>query len=453
MNYTICLHKWLIFRYCDDMNSRAAAAKIILHVIVEKHSLDSAFLTFPLTSYTNVDQRFIHELCYGALRWYEQLLYVSNLLLHKPLERKHYDVLCVLLIGLYQLMHLDIPPYAAISSTVDAVKTLKKPWASGLINKLLRLFLEKKSKLFEKIHQAASAQYSHPDWLIQKIKKDWPKHWEALLMANNIPAPMVIRINPQQTTVLEYQHALQASNIIAEPISGLPFALQLQHPVRVNELPNFFNGACYVQDQAGQYTALLLELEKNQIILDACAAPGSKMTDILLTEPGIKQLVALDKNPERLGKIKENVTRLQLSHQNIRLILADATKPTTWWSGETFDRILVDAPCSATGVIRRHPDIKLLREETDIREQAKQQYALLNALWPLLKPQGLLLYSTCSVLQEENDGIIGAFLKKNGDAESRSLTISVGIKLTWGHQILPTSNGPDGFYYALLKKK
>src|SRR3990167_1256020 len=435
------------------MNSRAAAAKIILHVIGKKQSLDQAFLQTPLTAYRAVDRRFIHELCYGTLRWYEPLIAISHRLLHKPLEEKHHDVLCVLLIGLYQLMRLEIPEYAVISSTVDAVKTLKKPWAAGLINKLLRLFLQQKKSLLEIIEQEPALKYAHPTWLVKKIQHDWPQQWQTLLTANHVQAPMVIRVNPQYATRTDYQKALQKVNIVTTSHPDLPFALQLQQPVNVHELPDFEKGACYVQDQAGQYTPLLLQLAKNQIVLDACAAPGSKMTDILLTEPELKQFVALDKSPERLAKIKENITRMQLSHPNVQLILADAIHPHAWWRGEKFDRILIAAPCSATGVIRRHPDIKILRQESDIHEQAKQQYALLNALWPLLKANGLLLYSTCSVLFEENENVIATFLRKNTDAHPVPIHLSTAISLPLGCQILPTINGPDGFYYALLRKK
>lgn len=435
------------------MNSRATAAKIINQVVSENRSLDYAFAATPLTHFKSEDQRFIHELCFGTLRWYHQLLAISNQLLHKPLAQKHADVLCVLLIGLYQLIHLKTPNYAAISSTVDAVKGLKKPWASGLVNKLLRLYLQTQTALDEWVSKDPALKYSHPVWLVKQIQTDWPEHWQAILNANNGQAPFVIRVNPQQTNITSYQAALQSVNIHAELIEGLPYALKLQEHVKVSELPEFKQGACYIQDQAGQYTGSLLQLQKGQNLLDACAAPGSKTTDILITEPELKQLVALDKSPERLAKIKENVDRLQLPHQNVRLILADATHTKTWWTGEPFDRILVDAPCSATGVIRRHPDIKLLRQQTDSKEQAKQQYALLYALWPLLKPNGLLLYSTCSILREENEHVIKTFLQQHADATTIPITIHSSIPLTFGCQLLPTINGGDGFYYALLQKK
>jgi 16S rRNA (cytosine967-C5)-methyltransferase len=433
------------------MNSRALAAKIITQVISHTSRLDAALQTAKSNAKPE-DHKFIQELCYGTLRWYSRLQAIANQLLHKSLSAKDQDVNNLLLVGLYQLIYLQTPAYAAISATVDGARDLKKSWATGLINKLLRLFLQKNTQILDSVDKKSEYQYAHPNWLLQKIKLAWPQHWEQILNANNTPAPMTLRVNPKKIQREEYLKLLTEKNINAKALIDLPYAIQLTDAVPVHELPGFSEGFCYVQDQSGQYASQLLNLKNGLHVLDACAAPGSKTTDILAS-CDLEKFVAIEKNPERLARIEENIRRLQLNEKSLQLITADSTEVKKWWDKQLFDRILIDAPCSATGVIRRHPDIKHLRQQKDIAEQAKLQRQLLETLWPTLKSGGLLLYSTCSVLPDENENVISAFLQKNLDAESVLITISDAINLKRGLQILPTIAGPDGFYYCLIRKK
>lgn len=413
-------------------NTRTTAAKIINKVITRNQSLNDALSEKKLSNLGNQDQRFIYNLCYGTIRWYFQLLEISEQLLYKALPKKHYDVLCILLIGLYEIIHLKTPDYAAISETVNAVKAIKKSWAAGLINKNLRIFCDKRESLLSKTNP-----YAHPAWLIEHLKQDWPKHWQSILEANNTQAPITLRINPQFNTKPQYLEKLKENKIAAHSLENLSFGIQIESPVSIESLPGFNAGWCYIQDEAGQHAASLLDLKANMTVLDACCAPGSKTTDILLTQPDLKLLLAVDKDPQRLEKVGENIKRLKIKTTSLEIIATDATQI----KDKEFDRILLDAPCSATGIIRRHPDIKILRQKSDIANQVKQQQKLLSCLWPLLKPDGLLLYSSCSILKDENENNIQWFLKQNQNAE-----------LKYQKQIFPQINGHDGFFYALLRK-
>lgn len=433
------------------MNTRAVAAKIVNLVAVEHRSLDQAFSMVELHKYPDRDQSFIRNLSFGTIRWYLRLKPLSELLLHKPLPKAHRDVEAILLVGLYQLIDLDTPHYAAVSETVDAAKTIRKKWATGLINKILHLFLEKKTELLPQLDKNPQSQFALPGWLVEKIQKDWPTESAEILTASNIPAPMTLRINPQQTTREKYLELLSSQEITALPLASLPYALTLAEPTSVSRLPGFNEGSCYVQDEAGQYASRLLQLEPQLRVLDACAAPGSKMTDILLTEPDL-HLIAVDKDQERLNHIVENLQRLRIPTETIQLICADIFDLNSWWDGKLFDRILLDAPCSATGVIRRHPDIKLLRKKQDISQQAELQQRMLTTLWPLLKKDGILLYSTCSILKEENQNNVDKFLKSQSNAQLYSQATGDIHKKTTGWQLFPRGNGNDGFYYATLKK-
>ncbi len=434
------------------MSARATATQIIHQVLSKRSSLDAVIFNTDLSRFSEKDQRFIRELCFGTLRYYYRLEPISKQLLHKPIPEKHLDVFCLLLIGLYQIIYLRTPTYAAISATVEAAKKLKKNWATGLLNKTLRVFCDKQDEILIEVDKDPGAKYAHPQWLTGKIKKAWPDHWQQILTANNHQAPMAIRTNPALTTTQDYLALLTKAGIEAELINSLPFAIQLKSPCAVNQLPSFDKGYCYIQDAAGQYVAPLLQLAPHMRVLDACAAPGSKTTDIASTEPQLEKLVAIDVDKNRVQKIKENIDRLQLSEHKIQLISANAVEIDSWWDKKPFDRIIIDAPCSATGVIRRHPDIKLLRLPEDIENQAKLQFDLLNNLWALLKPDGLLLYTTCSILREENEKNIDAFLNKHLDAKVCPISVPNAIPLKHGVQLLPTANGPDGFYYALLSK-
>ena len=427
------------------MNPRAQAALIVKQVITQRRSLQGANIVHD-------ERALIQELVYGTLRYYYRLEVIAKQLLLSPLKAKHHDLFALLLVGLYQLLYMDIPAYAAVSETVSAVKSIKKPWASKLLNKTLRRFLKEKEKLIELANKDLPSRYAHPAWFIDALKKAWPTQWQTILEANNSRPPMVLRVNTQQISRADYLALLTANNIAATAIFDLPNAIQLEKSVPVKQLPKFNKGFVYIQDTAGQYAAQLLNLKPKQRVLDACAAPGSKTTSILETVRNLQALIAIDNDPQRIVKIKENIKRLGLPAERVNLITADATAIKKWWDGKLFDRILLDAPCSATGIIRRHPDIKILRQASDLPQHAAQQTTLLNALWPLLKKDGLLLYSTCSILPVENETIIAKFMSAHDNVTIVPIAMADSLELAYGRQLLPKIDSHDGFYYALLQK-
>lgn len=432
------------------ISPRAAAAKILKEVIDEQRSLSAVLPKYLEKFQKPQDRAFTQELCFGVLRWYFQLTPVAQKILHSPLKTKDHDIFYLLLIGLYQLAQLNMPDYAAVSETVNAARDLKKPWAAGLLNKLLRVFLTHKENFLAANNQTESRKYAHPDWLIDMIKTAWPSQWTAILTANNEHPPMTLRINTQKISRENYSQQLTDHHIEHILLENSPEAIQLSNPVPISELPGFSKGFCYIQDASGQYAAHLLDVEKDHLVLDACAAPGSKTTHILTLQPHLKKIIAIDQDRARLALVKDNVIRLGLNKNLIELIATDAAQ-TSWFKGEKFDRILLDAPCSATGIIRRHPDIKLLRKASDITQYPEKQLTLLNALWPLLKENGILLYSTCSILPAENDAVITQFLQSQKNASTVPITLKNAINTHHGQQLLPENN-QDGFYYAKLKK-
>jgi 16S rRNA (cytosine967-C5)-methyltransferase len=422
------------------MNSRAIAAQILAAVIQQKRSLNTA-LAERLADYSSAQDRgFIQELSYGVLRWYWQLNEITKHLLDHPLKIKDIDIQALLLIGIYQLLHLQTPPHAAIHETVQAARELNKTWATKLINGVLRRFQREQKELLAKIELIPAAHYAHSSWLFDAVQHAWPHNWETIVTANNQYPPMTLRVNCLQQTREKYLQLLAEKNIAASPAQHTTYGITLAEPCDISQLPSFAEGMVSVQDGAAQLAAELLELAPGQRVLDACAAPGGKTAHILEMEPNLDQLVVIDVAAERLNKVRENLKRLKL-HPHPIVICADAAQPAQWWDGQLFDRILLDAPCSATGVIRRHPDIKLLRRPEDIAQLVTLQEKLLNALWPLLKPGGLLLYATCSVLPQENNLQLEKFLAEHTDA-----TLSIR------RQILPEVGGMDGFYYGRIIK-
>ena len=434
------------------MKPRNTIIKVLFEVTQNQRSM-SLLLSEMLSPETDSrDRGFIKDACFGVLRWYYRLKCIESELLHTPLKQKDNDISCLILLGLYQLLFSDTPDYAVVSEAVSTCKDLKKPWASSLVNKILREFIRNKKSILEKIDKEQTCLFAHPAWFVARLKKAWPNQWEAILKANNQKPPLTLRVNQQKTSRDDFLNLLKTKNILAKPLEALANGITLDQPIPIKDIPSFEDGFCSVQDASGQFAATLLDLKAGQRVLDACAAPGSKTSHILETESKLSKLVIMDKDAERFKKVKENILRLGLDHSFTQLVLADAAHTRLWWDGEPFDRILLDAPCSATGVIRRHPDIKLLRKDSDIDRQAQLQMLLLLALWKLLKPKGKLLYSTCSVLPEENEQIISSFLAHNNNAKLASIELPCGVKRKAGWQILPSENGPDGFYYCLLTK-
>jgi len=432
----------------QKQSARATAARVIAEVVQKKHSLN-AVLTANLPLLPESERSLCQQLCYGVLRWHPQLDAISQQLLSKALKAKDADIAALLLCGLYQLRDLRIPSHAAISETVNATKTLGKQWAKGLINASLRNYQRQSEDINNKLQQSDSALYAHPDWLIQSFKQDWPDNWQAILNANNQQPPMMLRVNQQKATRQDYLTQLIDADIPANEINDCPEGILLEKPCDVYQLPGFTEGHVSVQDGAAQQVASLLDLKPALRILDACAAPGGKTCHILEHAPD-NDVIALDIAANRLKQIEQNTDRLEL---NATLIASDAADTDKWWDGTLFDRILIDAPCSGTGVIRRHPDIKLLRRADDIASLAEQQQHLLNTLWPLLKPDGLLVYTTCSALKQENEQQVANFLQQHPEAQEIEASPAPAQRRPFGYQRLPGDDDLDGFYYACLRHR
>lgn len=429
----------------DD--ARSAAAKVIDQVLSEGRSLAGA-LPPALASVPPADRGLTQELCYGTLRWAPRLEALAGKLLDKPLRARDSDVHALLLVGLYQLLYLSVPPHAAVSLTVEATARLKKDWARGLLNGVLRRLQREQEELLAAVDTSEAAALAHPAWLLARFEQDWPQQWRDIAGANNERPPMTLRVNRRHGSREQYLERLHQAGIDAVAAPHAPDAITLDGAVGVERLPGFAAGDVSVQDAAAQLAAGLLQLAPGQRVLDACAAPGGKTGHMLETCPDI-ELLALDSEAERLQRVAENLTRLQLKAE---LRAGDAGDPPAWWDGRLFDRILLDAPCSGSGVIRRHPDIKTLRRPEDITALAAQQARLLHALWPLLAPGGILVYATCSILTAENAGQVTAFLRDGAQAAELPITAAWGQATAAGRQILPGENGMDGFYYAALRK-
>lgn len=433
------------------MNPRLAAIKTLQSVIEQGHNLPDALNHFNLSDNPPLTQ----AMCYGVVRHFHRLEFISTQLINKPLRKKDHDIHLLVLLGIYQLNDMNIPDHAVVSETVKICKLLKKDWARNFVNGVLRQFQRQQDQLNEDAESNIEACYSHPQWLINEIKKSWPNHWQTILNANNQQPPMTLRVNRLKTTRDAYHEQLMQAGFSSQTNVHAIDALNLDEPCDVKNLPGFEQGTCSVQDASAQLAALLLDVQPGETVLDACAAPGGKTAHILESQPQIKKLVALDIDDNRLQSIHENLERLDL---NAEILRGDAAIPDNWWNGEHFDRILLDAPCSATGVIRRHPDIKLLRRAEDIAQLVKIQRQILDQLWPLLKPGGMLIYATCSVLQQENTQQIEKLLERQSDAKLVQIEAGWGIQTSAGQQILPGVNQPDvfgmdGFFYAQLYKQ
>lgn len=426
---------------------RAQAAQAI-YDICEKDKLLDAVMQSCKEQLAD-DKAWFQELIYGTLRWYDRLQVISKELLQKPFKKKDGDVQALLLLGLYQLLYMRIKDHAVLNTTVAAAELLKKPWAKNVLNACLRRFIREQQTIIAASERSPEAQYSHPQWLLQRLQSDWPADWQDIVDSNNQRAPMALRVNSMKISREGYIQKLHEAGLQADIIENTDSGLLLKEAVNVEQLPGFASGLVSVQDSSAQLTVSFLDLSTHQQVLDACAAPGGKTAHILEHTNNQCQLTAIEISKKRYARLQENLHRLELK---ARLIQGDATQPNDWWDGTMVDRILLDAPCSATGVIRRHPDIKRHRKPEDIESLRQQQARLLDALWPLLKPGGKLLYVTCSVLTAENEDVISHFLARQGDVKVLSLTLSWAIQKQVGLQILPGTKDSDGFYYALLQK-
>ena len=438
--------------------TRARAAEAVDAVVAQGRSLDAA-LSDAEKSIKPSERGLLRALCYGTLRFHWRIRSKLGVLLDRPLKAQDSIIESLIAVGIYQLTDTRIPDHAAVSMTVEASRVLRRPKYASVINAVLRNFLRK--NLAADAPGDDEARYSHPAWLLERLQRDWPDHWLEIVEAGNRQAPMWLRVNIGRLSRDEYLDALNETDRSADEtpsnqvIAGFDQAVKLAEPRPVGELPGFFDGQVSVQDAAAQLAAPWLLHGGGTRILDACAAPGGKAGHLLELAGPEADLTAVDLDESRLTKVRENLARLGL---NATVLAADASKPDEWWNKNQFDRILLDAPCSASGVIRRHPDIKLNRRAEDIAALARSQQVYLRTLWPLLKASGRLLYVTCSVLTEENDAVIREFLESHDDAREDDALLNNNIRdlmqrKTCGYQILPGSQDLDGFYFACLEKR
>ena len=426
-----------------SINLRSLAAQAIEQVIEKGQSL-SVVLPPLQNKVVDKDKALLQELCFGVLRTLPQLEWLVSKLMSRPMTGKQRTVHYLILVGLYQLIHTRIPPHAALAETVEGAVVIKRQQFKGLINGVLRQFQRQQEALLAEA-QTQESRYLHPAWLLQRLRKAWPEQWQDIVAANNQRPPMWLRVNRQHHSRDEWLKLLNESGIEGHTHTRYPDAVRLETAVPVSALPGFEQGWVTVQDASAQGCVQLLEPQNGETILDLCAAPGGKTTHILEAAPQAKVL-AVDVDAGRIKRVYENLSRLNMQAD---VKVGDGRHPEQWCGEQQFDRILLDAPCSATGVIRRHPDIKWLRRDADIGELATLQSDILKAIWPHLKRGGTLLYATCSVLPEENSEQVAAFLSCTPDAE----LVETGDAAHPGLQNLPAADEGDGFYYAKIIKQ
>ncbi|MCG8010151.1 MAG: 16S rRNA (cytosine(967)-C(5))-methyltransferase RsmB [Candidatus Thiodiazotropha weberae] len=429
-------------------NPRSASARVIEDVL-SGHSLSESIPKHSAEITDPRDSGLVQEIAYGVMRNFMQLDALSRRLLSKPLKSRDRDVAALILIGLYQLLYLRVADHAAVHETAGAAKPLGKKWAVGLINGVLRNFQRQQESLLKAIADQPEVAYDMPLWLLDILREQWPDEWPSRVRALNQRPPMSLRVNLAKASLADYQQRLQEMGIVAEIIPYIESGLTLQQPMDVTRLPGFEQGWVSVQDGAAQLAAELLDPQPGEHVLDACAAPGGKSCHILERQPTVR-LTAVDLSAERLQRVEENLTRLD---QQAEVVVGDAAHPQGDWAERQYDRILLDVPCSATGVIRRHPDIKQLRRASDIPALVKLQGEILSAVWPLLKVGGRMLYVTCSILADENHRQLSRFLAEQPDAQVLPLEVEWGEASDLGRQILPGVDGMDGFFYAALVKQ
>ena len=427
---------------------RAAAARALAPVIAQQGSLAN------LDEHSVVarDRSLLKELCFGTCRQLPRLEALANNLLKQPFKKRDSDIHALLLVGIYQLLYMRIPAHAAVGETAGAARLLGKEWATRVLNGCLRRLQRESEELQATVDKDESVALAHPRWLLDALRDAWPEQWRSIVDANNQPGPMTLRVNQHHNDREAYLERLVEQGLSGELCTHAPDGITLNVPCDVTSLPGFAEGHVSVQDEAAQLCAALLgpilAPRHGAQVLDACSAPGGKTAHLL--EQFDIALTALDSDNQRLSRVEDTLSRLGLTAD---LQHADATQR-DWWNGTPFEAILLDAPCSGTGVIRRHPDIKTLRRKEDIRKLAKLQQQLLDNLWPLLREGGTLLYATCSVLLEENAKQIDAFLARTPDARVTTPSdVAWGVESGHGRQLFPEAGRHDGFFYARLEKR
>jgi 16S rRNA (cytosine967-C5)-methyltransferase len=429
------------------MNARDISVSVLSEVIRNKWHLDDVLARSLKEVKDKREIKLAQELCYGVMRWYEQLLFITNYLINKPV--KEVQLKTVILTGLYQLKFLRVPDHAAISESVELTKRFDMAWAGNFVNAVLRRYQRDHELIDSEIKKSAVANYAHPEWMLNKFSMQWPDHWQDIVYSNNSYPPMHLRLNLSWKNKQDYSALLNEQGIAHISSDMAETVVSLVNPMDVEEIPGFSQGHVTVQDAAAQLAAPLMDLRPGQRILDACAAPGGKTGHILELAGEHCKLVAVEIDNRRAELLRNTLNRI---HKQADIIIADITRTSDWWDGKLFDRILLDAPCSATGVIRRHPDIKYLRSPGQLQSFCDNQNKMLAALWPLLKPGGRLVYCTCSVFLEESDERIEAFINEYDDAELLPVHTNWGVISCFGRHTIPGHNDSDGFYYSVLTK-
>ena len=428
-------------------DTRALAAKGLAEVAMRGASLRDVMERYAPRLSDSRDRALLMALLSEGARWWLRFDAAIDGLLEKSLRHKDPAVHALLVIGLVQLEILELQDYAAVAATVEAVRALQRPQLAGLVNAVLRRWQRERETLIAGLDAKPQTRHAHPAWLAAALQRDWPAQAEAVMAADNREPPLMLRVNRQRGGRDVLIEQLRAAGYTAESHPWLSDALTLPHSVDVTRMPGFEDGLFAVQDGAAQVAADLADLHDGLRVLDACAAPGGKACHLL--ERADIDLTALEMDAGRAERIRQNLMRLRL---NAKIVIGDGGAPKAWWHGQPFDRILIDAPCSATGVLRRRPDVRLHRRESDIAAMHAQQRRILSALWPLLAPGGRMVYITCSVLRAENEAIVTELLGEQPDAHAVPFTLPAGQAATVGWQILPGDGDLDGMYYAVLEK-
>ena len=444
---------WLVSALAEQSTDiRLQAVQITTRLLMDGSSLGE-LLPLAQEKLSARDAAHLQELVFGVTRWSGRLDCELGMLLKKPLRRKDTDVNVVLWLALYEIQYMRSPDYAVVNAYADLTSKLRKKWAKSLVNGVLRQFLREQTDITSKADSTDAGRTSLPEWMLRQLRTDWPEHVEDIVRAGNKKAPLVLRVNRAQGTRAQYRQQLEVafadSDFICHDGDLAKDSLILETPVRIKKLPGFEQGLFSVQDSAAQLAAELVAPQAGQKILDACAAPGGKTCHLLELQANC-QVTAVDNSEKRLQRVRENLNRLKL---DARCVCADVAELDSWWDLKLYDAVLLDAPCSALGVLRRHPDIRLLRRETDIEGLLEQQKRLLASLWQTVKPGGKLVYATCSILQRENEQQMIDFLAENNNASEQPIEAEWGLARTVGRQILPGQHEADGFYYAIINKK
>ncbi|RDS84119.1 16S rRNA (cytosine(967)-C(5))-methyltransferase RsmB [Dyella psychrodurans] len=429
-------------------DTRALAAQALADVALRGMSLREAMEQRAPKLSDPRDRALLMALLSDGARWWLRFDAALDHLLDKPLRRKEPEVHALLVLGLVQLEILELQDYAAVAATVEATRALHRPRLSGLVNAILRRWQRERENLLAQLDANAETRHAMPRWLADVIRADWPQQVDAVLADSNREPPLMLRANRRRATRDTVVDALRNAGYGADAHPWLSDAIVLPHSSDVTRMPGFTQGWFAVQDGAAQVAADLADVRDGQRVLDACAAPGGKACHLL--ERADIALTALEFDADRTARIRQNLDRLGL---HAEVCVGDAGDPSTWWDGKPFDRILIDAPCSATGVLRRRPDVRLHRRASDIDALVSQQQRILAALWPLLAPGGRLVYVTCSLLRAENEAVVARFLADRNDANAVPVTLPVGQAAATGWQILPGDGDLDGMYYAVLERR